>query len=95
MVLARLRQGLRILARASPRRGYRCRRKATRFLAASWRLCYILHLARNRALVKLSICLLLSLARPLVQYQYRPGRLLRLLSLFRLRDFLVRRRRCI
>ena len=94
MVLARLLLGLHKLARASPHRAYRSLRKAIRFLAASWRLCYILHLVRNQALVRLSIYLLLSRARRLVPYRYRPRRLLPLRSLFRLRGFLVRRRRC-
>jgi len=94
MVLERLLQGLRNLARASPRRVHRYLRKVTRFLTASWRLCYILHLAQKGALVKLSIYLLLSLALPLVPYRYRRAPRLRLRSLFRLRGFLARRRRC-
>ena len=58
--MERLRQGLRTLGLVFPRRAYRFLRRATRFLAVSYRLCYTLHLLRNRALVTLSIYLLPS-----------------------------------
>lgn len=98
--MERLRQGLHTLGLVSPRRAYRFLRRATRFLAASYRLCYTLHLLRNRALVTLSTYLLPSvvahLSRRSRRLQPRQSLGIRLLRFpFRLRVcFSVHRWRC-
>lgn len=100
--MERLRQGLRTLGLVFPRQAYRFLRRATRFLAVSYRLCYTLHLLRNRALVTLSTYLLPSVVAHLSRRSRRSpprqslGVVVRLLRLpFRLRVcFSVRRWQC-
>ena len=98
--MERLRRGLHTLGLVSPRRVYRFLRRATRFLAVSYRLCYTLHLLRNRALVTLSTYLLPSAVTHLLRRSRRspPRPLLGIRPLpfpFRLLVcFSVRRWRC-